>query len=199
MNDAFLENLAMQWRSEGAVDTARCAAEITRRRRRLVRDAALAAFGAALDIALAVAFGIWAIKAQDLLLAVSAVAFAAAAPVLLSARARMVGLLKFTHDVSPEAHLAALKAHFDEDRRRLVEVHACALILAVAAAAALGLVAAGLETAIALVPAAAWAVTAAAVEAWRFRVARRLQRNQAALEQLHRQAEDATDRVPGNR
>ena len=193
MNDAFFENLATQWRAEGTIDAARYAAEIARRRRRLFRDAALTAAGAALDIALATAFGIWAVGTRSPLVAVAAVAFAAGVPILLSTRARIVGLLRFLHNASPEAHLAALKAHFDEDRRRLAEARACAFILGTAAAVALGLMAAGLETAVALVPATAWAATAAAIETWRCRAARRLQRNQAILEHLQRQTADRAE------
>lgn len=192
MNDDFLEGLAVQWRSGGKLDTVRCSAEIAGRRRRLVRDAALTAVGAGLNIVLAIGFGLWAVSAQSLLVAVSAAAFASAVPVLLSSRKRIAGLLAFAYDESPEAHLSALQASFDDDRRRLGEARACTLILAATAAVAFVLVARGFESSAALVPATAWVVTATMIEAWRFRAARHLRRNQAALTQLRQQAEDST-------
>lgn len=184
MGDAFFDDLAGQWRRDKSLDAARCAAEIARRRARLQREAALAAVGAALVVGLAVGFGIWAIGARSLLIAVSAAAFATAAPLLISARARLVELFRLRHDASPNAHLAALQALLDDDRRRLAEARACSLILAAAAAFAFALVALGSEPGAALVPASAWAITAALVETWRLGAVRRLKRNQIALERL---------------
>lgn len=184
MSDAFFENFAAQWRRGESLDAARFASQISRRQACLRRDAALAAGGAALVAGLAIAFGIWAIGARSLLVAVSAVSFAAAAPLLMNARARLVALFRLRHEASPGAHLAALQALLGDDRRRLGEARACALILVGAAAFAFGLVILGLESSAALMPASAWTVTAGLVETWRLGAVRRLKFRQTVLEEL---------------
>jgi hypothetical protein len=193
MNDAFLDDLARQWRSENVMDLAGSAAEIARRRRHLNRDAVLAAVGAVLVIALAIAFGIWAVGARSLLIAAGAAAFAAAVPLLVRARARKLGLLHLRYEASPRAHLEMLQALLEHDRSSLAEARACAYILAASSIVALGLVTLGMEPAVAFIPAAAWAITASVVEGWRFRFVQRLQHTEAALERVAATTMDLTE------
>lgn len=188
MSDAFFENFAAQWRRDVPLDAARFASQISRRQAGLRRDAALAAGGAVLVAGLAIAFAVWAVGARSLLVAVSAVSFAAAAPLLMNAHARLVALLRLRHEASPGAHLTALQALLYDDRRRLGEARACAIILVGGAAFALGLVILRLESGAALIPASAWGVTAGLVETWRSGAVRRLKISQAVLEEL-KQAE----------